>query len=404
MRATLKEVWDPKGTGEKRAIRLRVTYDRQPRIYSLGYNRLLTKEEFQSRRTKEAKIAFEEVESNYKKAGDIAKELGDNFSFAEFASRYRQILFRRETDSSLFSSLVKSAQSKDELEEKTKILYKTASNWVYNVFSDDIKTDDITPEHVQKLKKAMKNKGIVLNSQRIYMRTLASIYSYGIENGFTKKENPFKKIRGMTLTSTRRKNAALHLITLKKLLQYKPLNASEQMGKDFFILTYALSGMNIGDILRLKNSAINNSDEITFTRKKNSRHEEETKISLTSVAKKILNKYGRINKSAPDDFILPYLAGKTNDRTITNTIGRIDKKVNAGLKAISQNMGIDKITTYNARHTFATHMRESGMTPGQLAPLMGHLSTKTTENYLSTISTTAIDKSRDFLEKTIPDY
>ena len=405
MKASLKKVWDPKGTGERRAIRLRVTFERQPRIYSLGSNRLLTKQEFESERTKEAKIAHDEVKFNYQKALDIAEELGDNFSFNEFYKRYHQILFRRVTDTSLFSSLVESATSKDGIEEKTKIGYKTASNWVYKVFSEYIKTDDITPDSVQKLIKSMKKEGIALNSIRIYIRALASIYSYGIDEGFTKKESPFKNIKDFKLTSTRRKNAALDVDTLRKIFKYKPLNASEQMGKDFFVLTYMLSGMNIGDILRLTNGDINNKgDEITFKRHKTGRNEEVTKITLIKKAKEILNKYGRINKSSPDDYILPYLAGKTSEKTITNTINRIDKKINSGLKAISENLGIDKITTYNARHTFATHMRDSGMTPGQLGPLMGHLSTRTTEIYLSTISSTAIERSRELLEETIPDY
>ena len=403
MKASAKEVWDPKAKGDRRAIRLRVTFERQPRTYSLGSSKLLTKQEFDSRRTKEAKIAFEEVQINFQRALDIIDDLGDNFSFDEFAVRYRQVLFWRTTDTSLFSSLVNLAKSKD-IEEKTRTGYNTASNWVYKVFSDDIKIDDITPASVQKLIKSMKNEGIALNSIRIYMRALASIYSYGIERGLTKKDNPFKNIKGLTLTSTRKKNSALDKNSLNDLLQYKPQNSSEQMGKDFFFLTYMLSGMNIGDILRLKNSAINNNNEITFTRKKTSRNEEETRIPLTKNAKKILNKYGKINKSAPNDYILPYLAGKTNNKTIDNTINSIDKKINAGLKSISENLGIDKITTYTARHTFATHMRDSGMEPGQLATLMGHLSTKTTEIYLSTISTTAIERSKEILEDTIPDY
>lgn len=404
MKATLKKVWDPQGKGERRSIRLRVTYDRQPRIYSLSSNRLLTRQEFDYNRTKEAKIAFDEVEENYQKAVNIVKDLGDNFSFEEFSARYRQVLFWRATDSSLFKTVLEKAKSKEGIKEKTKIGYATASNWVFKVFSDNIKTDDLTPQSVKKLINAMETEGLTKNTIRIYMRTLGAIYSFGKEQGLTEKENPFSKIEGWTLTCTRRKNAALDIDGLKKLLEYKPQNTMEQMGKDFFFLTYMLSGMNIGDILRLKNSAINNNDEITFTREKTSRNEEITRIPMTKNAKKILNKYGRINKSAPDDYILPYLAGKTNGRTIANTIGRIDKKINAGLKAISENLGIDKITTYNARHTFATHMRNSGMTPGQLGPLMGHLSTKTTEDYLSTISTTAIERSKEILDDTIPDY
>lgn len=400
MKASIKIVWDTRGHEKKRALRLRVTVNRKPRLYSLGSDRLITKKEFENKRTKEAKIAFDEVEKNYQQALNIIKDLGESFSFAEFSNRYHKILFGRASDKSLFSSVVANALSRTDIEDKTRTGYITASNWIYKIFSDTIKTDDINSSSVQKLIRSMKAEGLSLNSIRIYIRALASIYSYGVRRQLIndKDGNPFKNIEGLTLTCSRRQNASLDEDELKQLYLYEPTTPQEQLGKDFFFLSLQLSGMNIGDILRLRNEAIDNKGNITFTRKKTSRTQEKTTIPLTTEASRILIKYGNINRAIPDDYILPYLVGKTNNRTIINTIGRIDKKVNAGLKTITEHLCLRRITTYTARHTFATMMQSNGMTVEQIQKFLGHASSTTTQNYIATITTSTIQKGRDILE------
>ena len=397
MKPTIKIVLDPKDKKDKRALRLRITYQRRSRTYILGTNRLLSREEFSSKRTKEAKMAFDEAQGYYNQAIGIVNDLGNAFNFTEFSKRYHLVLSGKSADSSLFATLIDTYLERTDLEQKTKILYKTARNWFFNVFDENTKIDDINSNTVHLLIKEMKDKDVSLNSIRMYIRALAAIYSYGIKKAYTKNENPFRHIDGLTLTSTRRQNASLNDDELQQLLSYKPQTDKERFGKDFFVLSLQLSGMNIGDILRLKNEAINN-NEISFTRKKTSRLEERTTIPLTKEAKKILSKYGKISPSAPDDYILPYLANANSNKTIINTIGRIVNKVNDGLSLITDKIGLRKVTTYTARHTFAIILQSKGMTVEQIQKFLGHASSATTQNYIGTITTSTIDKGRDSLE------
>ena len=401
MKPTIKIVWNPQGKGDKRALRLRVIHERDPRTYTLGSDRLITKEEFTSRRTKEAKIAFEEIQANYNQAKEIANELGNKFTFSEFSKRYHQVLSGKATITPLFSSLVNNYMERTDLEQKTKILYRTASNWLYNVCGKDIKTDDIDESTVHLIIKEMKANDVSLNSVRMYIRALGAMYSYGIKNSLTKSQNPFRHIEGLTLTSTRRQNASLNDNELLQLLSYKPQTEKEQFGWDFFVLSLQLSGMNVGDILRLKNQAINN-NEISFTRKKTSRLEERTTIPLTKEIKRLLSKYGKINLSAPNDYILPYLANANSEKTIINTIGRIVKRINHGLSLITEKIGMRKVTTYTARHTFAIVLQARGKSVEQIQKLLGHASSTTTQNYIGTITTSTIDEVRDILESLMP--
>lgn len=402
MKATLKIILDPRGKGEKKALRLRVTYKRKPTVYTLGSKRLITQDEFNSRRTKEAKIAFEEVQAIYNQACVIVNELGNDFTFPEFSIRYHKALTGKSPSTTLFSSLVDTYLARTDLEPKTKILYRTASNWFFNVFDEGIKTNDIDSHAVQKLINKMKSKRVSLNSIRMYIRGLAAIYSYGIKKSYTSNQNPFRNIEGLTLTSTRRQNASLDDNELRQILSYKPQTEKERLGKDFFVLSMALCGMNIGDILRLTNEAIDSKNSlVTFTRKKISRLEEKTTIPLSKEAKKILSKYGKINHSAPHDYILPYLKIDDSEKTIINKIGRRVSKINEGLHLITEQIGLRKITTYTARHTFASMFQSKGMTVEQIQKFLGHSTSTTTQNYIGTLTTSIIEKGRTIIDELI---
>ena len=92
------------------------------------------------------------------------------------------------------------------------------------------------------------------------------------------------------------------------------------------------------------------------------------------------------------------MANANSDKTIINTIGRIVNKVNDGLSLITDKIGLRKVTTYTARHTFAIILQSKGMTVEQIQKFLGHASSATTQNYIGTITTSTIEKGRDILE------
>gem|GEM_PF-6643223 len=78
------------------------------------------------------------------------------------------------------------------------------------------------------------------------------------------------------------------------------------------------------------------------------------------------------------------------------------KKVNAGLAMITSVIGMSKITTYTARHTFASLALHKGdMSREQIQKFLGHASASTTEAYLKSITRGTIKKNKDFIEDTL---
>ena len=119
--------------------------------------------------------------------------------------------------------------------------------------------------------------------------------------------------------------------------------------------------------------------------------------AFTSTAKELLRKYGVISDNAPDDYILPFLSQCRTEKSIRNKIHDIIKKANKGIKSICTNIGIRDITTYNARHTYASYAQDF-MTTEQIQKFLGHTSPRTIETYLGSISRNIKEKNRDFLE------
>ena len=87
--ATVKLVFDPRSN----RVKVRVTYNRQPRLYSTLCNSTITKEEFDNGKLKKTKVILNESESAIIAAQEISNELGSNFSFSKFTKLYKERLY-----------------------------------------------------------------------------------------------------------------------------------------------------------------------------------------------------------------------------------------------------------------------------------------------------------------------
>lgn len=91
--ATVKLVLDSREKEESRKqLKIRVTFERIPRLYSTETKVLLTKEELENPKLKAHKSAMEKVKRSLSIANEIVSELGEKFTFDEFGREYKQRL------------------------------------------------------------------------------------------------------------------------------------------------------------------------------------------------------------------------------------------------------------------------------------------------------------------------
>ncbi len=392
-KATIKIILDPTDKSEKRLLKLRVTFNRKPHLYSLNTEKRLSVAEFSNSKLKAYKDALSEAKKAFDIANTIVDDLGSDFSFELFLKKYREGVYGERKEDKSFASISEGYVQRLDV-YSTKQNYKASANWVERVHSG-VKIEAIDEEFVDSMVAKMKEDGLSENSIRIYCRQLKAIFQQALDDGLVEGHNPFAKYAKRSIG---RSHAGLSEEELAAFLQYKARTEKEEFGQDFFILSIACSGANIGDILSLKNANIEG-ENISFIRRKTRKNPIPIVIPLVSRAEDIFNKYGKIDIKHPDYFILPFLTGYVGDIAIRNRIHDIIKKINKGLDGLSEGAGLRKITTYDARHTYATVVRDRGLSKEQIQKLLGHASSNTTEAYLKGLSAAILDKNKDIISE-----
>ena len=138
------------------------------------------------------------------------------------------------------------------------------------------------------------------------------------------------------------------------------------------------------DIIYLKKSSVGNG-VISYRRRKTGQW---LHVSLTPQLKALIRKYA--NES---EYVFPVLQG-TDGRDLHRQYRLALERVNRYLKRIALECGVSvPLTTYVARHSWATLARESGAPVAVISEGLGHTSEKTTQIYLKEFDRRIVDLS-----------
>ena len=152
--------------------------------------------------------------------------------------------------------------------------------------------------------------------------------------------------------------------------------------------------MSFVDVIRLKHDGIVR-DTIFYTRSKTGQR---LQIGLLPAMKEIIEKY---RTSGP--YIFPYIHGQsprdayTQYRYSLGTVNRYLKRLGTLL-----NIGIP-LTTYVARHSWATIAKNEGIPISLISEGMGHTSEKTTQIYLNSFAVDTLNKVNENVADAVSD-
>ena len=233
----------------------------------------------------------------------------------------------------------------------------------------------------------------------MYMRNLRAIKNGAILSG-TLDNSYYSFGRGRyEIPISESRKLALPLHTIKQIYQFESLtDPTISKYRDLWMFSYFCNGANFNDILRLKFRNING-NEISFFRGKTintSKNKKEIVVYLTDEMREIINRIGNPIQ-LPDNYIFPYLTGKESVEKEYEIIKDVIKRTNKRMDRISKNLGIQKVTTYTARHSYATVLKRSGANIAFISESLGHSDLKTTENYLASFETEEREKNAKLL-------
>ena len=137
---------------------------------------------------------------------------------------------------------------------------------------------------------------------------------------------------------------------------------------------------------------------VSFIRQKTEhtlRKQKDIRVIVTDPMQRIIDTWG--NPKRPDNFIFPILKGKETALEQKTKTKSLTRAINKRMKSIAENLGIDHISTYTARHSFATVLMRSGASIAYISEALGHQDLKTTENYLASFEREKREKAAELL-------
>lgn len=373
-------------------VALYLCHKRKQRYFSTGIK--LTKKEFERITTHPAKSDFSivqklsEIETTAKK---IINSL-ENFSFEEF----KRQMFKEKLTSGLIDYYTFHKKHIETLKKNGKFstceIY-TSSLRALERFAGTklLKFETITPDFLHEFERFHLKNGMSITTISIYTRTIQRIFNETIETGLLDRSvYPFgcKKYKTPEVNNVKK---ALTKEELQKLVSYEPNTRNKAIAKDFFLLSYFCNGINFTDLLILRQNNLR-PGQIVFVRQKittsTNRKFQEICINLIPPATEIIKRYQNTSHEK-NAFIFPFLSEKTNSYKIKRFVNQFTQNVNKNLRRIAKEIDINqKITSYYARHTFATVMANSGAPIHFISECLGHSNILTTQTYLSKLADT----------------
>jgi integrase/recombinase XerD len=400
-------------------VKVRVHYNNSYRLYLTSTDTTkfieLSKKDFQqSYLSQKPRIEYKELKlkiTEYEiKANDVIEEL-PNFSFEAFEKKYYRASGDGENIVWHCEQYVKKLMKEDRV--KTAISYDLSMKSILSFYNKDRKEGTertklpfalITPVFLNQYEKWMVGKGLSLTTVGIYARSLRTIFNNAISEGVISDEvYPFGK-KKFKIPAGRNIKKALAKDELKILFEYPIEEGSiRQKAKDFWFFSYQCNGMNMRDIAELKYKNYND-NSLVFIRSK-TKHttkgdSKSISVPIVDFTKKIIKKYG--NKPIKlDTYIFPILNECKNETEKVRAIEGFTRFVNQHIKNIALEAGLSgDISTYWARHSFATMLKRSGANTAFIGESLGHQNEATTNSYLDsfedTIKREYADKLMDF--------
>ena len=274
--------------------------------------------------------------------------------------------------------------------------YQTALHSLLTYAGKDISVNDINTALMEGYQRWLQIRGVGRNTSSCYMRSLRALlhhiqpereYKEAFKNVFTGNEKTekraiteeeIKKIKGSPLPTSphwgrgkeQRKEAAI------------------ERAKDYFLFSFCAMGMPFIDLAFLRKAQVKDG-HIEYRRHKTGQH---IRVKIEPLMQEIIDKYAR--KSSP--YLFPILTSSNHEQAMRE-YERKRSKYNRLLGQLAKRAQLPHLTSYVARHSWASIAYSNNVALPIISKAMGHTSTQTTLTYIREINDQRIEKINDYL-------
>lgn len=225
-----------------------------------------------------------------------------------------------------------------------------------------------------------------MNTISFYMRNLRAVYNCAVMKGLSEQSRPFKDVyTGIDKTVKR----AIPLEVIKKIKELD-LSSSPTLdfARDMFLFSFYTRGMSFIDMAYLRKSDLKNGI-LSYRRKKTG---QKLYIKWEACMQGIVEKHA----SKSMEYLLPIISDSSSRRRkqYENAL----RLVNHKLKQIAEILCLSvPLTTYVARHSWASIAKTKNIPLAVISEGMGHDSETTTQIYLASLDTSIIDRANELI-------
>lgn len=251
----------------------------------------------------------------------------------------------------------------------------------------DIPFSDINVTWLRRYELWMKEQNLSLSTISTRIRHLRAVFNLAIAEHAIKHDcYPFNSYKISKLNKQTAKRAICKKEVLK-IMQYQGNTPMECLAIDIFVFSYLNAGINFIDIAKLKCSNIVES-QLIYNREKTKKL---INVPLQQKAMEIIAKY----KNDKSPYLFPILTSfHKTEIQIANRLHKVLAKINKHLKEIGEKLNLPiPLTTYVARHSYATVLKRAGVSTSIISESLGHSSEKITQVYLDSFENAQINNA-----------
>lgn len=274
---------------------------------------------------------------------------------------------------------------------------KDTYNSLFRFTDKSIKFKDVTGAFLDGYEHFLRKTGGSDGGIGVRMRDIRTAFNRAIKHGYAKElDYPFNKAYKISkLKSSSQKIA----INKEEFIRFKSFNIEESSNLlrtyNMFLFSYYAGGMNFKDMTFLKWENVSDG-RLMYKRNKTKGN---FNLSLRKEAIEILDYFKNNEYTENDVYIFPIInKNDLTDKQVDGRYRRCLREFNKELKNIAKSVGIKKsLTSYVARHSFATHLKLNNVQENIISQLMGHSSESVTKAYLKDFGSDVLDEAMNKL-------
>ena len=270
--------------------------------------------------------------------------------------------------------------------------YQTALRSLLTYAGKDISTEQIDVAMMEGYQRWLQLRGVSRNTSSCYMRSLRALlrhidaegeYKEAFKSVYTGNEKTEK--RAITEEELKRLKSPLHTYNPLQLPQRgREKTEKIERARDYFLFSFCSMGMPFIDLAFLRKAQVKDG-YIEYRRHKTGQH---IRVKIEPLMQEIIDKYAR-----KDGLYLFPILTHSNHEEAMREYERQRSRYNRLLGELSRKLNLPHLTSYVARHSWASIAYGQDVALPIITKAMGHTSTQTTLTYIREINDHRIEEA-----------